>query len=81
MDHALRNALVVGGRDPLAQDEIFRQRETTRAEAQRVLVVRNPQTFGGGEGRVAAIGVLVQFTPASNAAVLQIFPSEYGVMP
>jgi len=67
MHDALGNALMVEVGDLLAQDEVFQQRRPARGIAQRVLVVGDRNALVGGQRRVGAAGVLMQFVPLATA--------------
>ena len=69
MHHALGNALVVEVGDLLAQDEVFQQRWPMRRGAQGVLVVGHGNALLGGQHRVLAGGLLLQFSGMAAVAV------------
>ncbi|MCW0414557.1 hypothetical protein NB689_000311 [Xanthomonas sacchari] len=58
---AFGNALVIEVGDLFAQDEVFQQRRPARGGAQRVLVVGDRNALVGGQRRMRAAGLLVQF--------------------
>ena len=72
MHHALGNAFVVKVGDFFSQDEIFQQRRATRVGAQRVLVVAHWNALLGGQHRVAATGLLLQFVALAAPGVVVI---------
>ncbi len=61
MHDALGNAFMVEVGDLLAQDEVFQQGRAARAGLERVLVVGHRDALVGGQLRMAATGLLLQF--------------------
>ena len=61
VDNTLGNALVIEMHDLLAQHEVFQQGGATQRGFQGILVVGDHDALVGGQRRVLAAGVLVQF--------------------
>ena len=61
VNHALRNALVVKMGDLLTQDEVIQQRRAAATAPQRVLVVGDRHALVGGQRRMGATRLLLDF--------------------
>ena len=68
--HALGNALVVEVEDFLAEMKVLEGRRSTRADLQRILIVRNRAALSGRENGDVAFGDLMQLAALSARQLL-----------
>ena len=78
MHHALGNALVVEVEDLLAEMEILKCRRATRADLQRILIVRNRPALRGGENGGVAFGDLMQLAAFAARQLLIVDGGRLG---
>ena len=67
MHNTLRDAFMVEVIDLFAKNKIFEQHRAARHCFQRILIVGNGESLVGGQRRVAAAGVLMQFARIARA--------------